>query len=150
MHVQSCCFASLNLLLFCRSRCRRRRRCVNSLIRELGRRLEHEWTEHSRSPWAHPDLTGIVDDDTALTSTPWCRVVSHCSSHVLRFPWIPQKSYLFNNRRWAQCRMPLRCRITTNHFVDQGQGYLLMIQELQSVAFHESAVVWSHADNVLW
>ena len=37
--------------------------------------------------------------------------------------------------------MPLRCRMTTNHFVDQGQGYLLMIQELQSVAFHESAVV---------
>ena len=32
MHVQSCCFACLNLLLFCRSRCRRRRRCVNSLL----------------------------------------------------------------------------------------------------------------------
>ena len=33
MHVQSCCFACLNLQLFCRSRCRRRRRrrCVNSL-----------------------------------------------------------------------------------------------------------------------
>ena len=26
MHVQSCCFANLNLLLFCRSHCRRRRR----------------------------------------------------------------------------------------------------------------------------
>ena len=32
MHVQSCCFACLNLLLFCRSRCRRRRRCVNYLL----------------------------------------------------------------------------------------------------------------------
>ena len=32
MHVQSCCFACLNLLLFCRSRCRRRRRCINSLF----------------------------------------------------------------------------------------------------------------------
>ena len=32
MHVQSCCFACLNLILFCRSRCRRRRRCVNSLL----------------------------------------------------------------------------------------------------------------------
>ena len=33
-HVQSCCFPCLNLLLFCRSRCRRRRRrrCVNSLF----------------------------------------------------------------------------------------------------------------------
>ena len=33
MHVPSCCFADLNLsVIFCRSRCRRRRRCVNSLI----------------------------------------------------------------------------------------------------------------------
>ena len=32
MHVQSCCFASLNLLFFCRSRCRRRRRCLSSLL----------------------------------------------------------------------------------------------------------------------
>ena len=28
MHVQSCCFANINLLLFCRSRSRRRRRCL--------------------------------------------------------------------------------------------------------------------------
>ena len=32
MHVQSCCFPNLNLLLFCRSRCRRRRRCLSSLV----------------------------------------------------------------------------------------------------------------------
>ena len=32
MHVQSCCFANLNLLLFCRSHCLRRRRCVSSLM----------------------------------------------------------------------------------------------------------------------
>ena len=31
MHVQSCCFVNLNLLMLCRSRCRRRRR-VNSLV----------------------------------------------------------------------------------------------------------------------
>ena len=31
MHVQSCCFANLNLLLFCRSRWRRRRRCLVKL-----------------------------------------------------------------------------------------------------------------------
>ena len=29
MHVQSCCFANLNLFFFCRSRCRRR--CLSSL-----------------------------------------------------------------------------------------------------------------------
>ena len=32
MHVQSCCFVDLNLLLFCHSRCRRRRRCLSSLV----------------------------------------------------------------------------------------------------------------------
>ena len=35
MHVQSCCFASLILLLFCRSRCRRRRRCLSSLMSHI-------------------------------------------------------------------------------------------------------------------
>ena len=30
MHVQSCCFASINLLVFCRSRCCRRRPCFSS------------------------------------------------------------------------------------------------------------------------
>ena len=32
MHAQCCCFANLNLLLFCRSRCRRRCRCLSSLM----------------------------------------------------------------------------------------------------------------------
>ena len=32
MHVQSCCFVNLNLLVYCRSRCRRRRRCLSSLL----------------------------------------------------------------------------------------------------------------------
>ena len=36
MHVQSCFFANLNLLLFCRSRCRRRRLCLSSLLGEEG------------------------------------------------------------------------------------------------------------------
>ena len=36
MHVQSCCFANLNPLLLCRSRCRRPRRCLSSLKRWPG------------------------------------------------------------------------------------------------------------------
>ena len=32
IHVQSCYFANLNLLLFCRPRCRRCRRCLSSLL----------------------------------------------------------------------------------------------------------------------
>ena len=43
MRVESCCFANLNQLLFCRSRCHRRCRCVNSLFSAqqwgLGRTL---------------------------------------------------------------------------------------------------------------
>ena len=31
MNEQSCCFANISLLVFCRSRCRRRR-CINSLL----------------------------------------------------------------------------------------------------------------------
>ena len=34
MHVQTCCFACLNLSLFCLSCCCRRPRCVNSLLRD--------------------------------------------------------------------------------------------------------------------
>ena len=37
IHVQSCCFASLILSLVCRSRCRRRRRCLSSLKLYTGR-----------------------------------------------------------------------------------------------------------------
>ena len=36
MHVQSCCFANLNLLLFCRSLCRRRRRSLGPVYMEVG------------------------------------------------------------------------------------------------------------------
>ena len=32
MHVQNCCFADLNLMLFCHSRCRGHRRCLSSLL----------------------------------------------------------------------------------------------------------------------
>ena len=32
MHVQNCCFVNFYPLLFCRSRCRRRHRCLSSLI----------------------------------------------------------------------------------------------------------------------
>ena len=43
MHVQSCCFANLNLLLFCRSRCRRRRRCLSSLVFKGQGPIDHHF-----------------------------------------------------------------------------------------------------------
>ena len=36
MHLQSCCFAYLNLLIFCRSRWLRRRNCLSSSFIEAG------------------------------------------------------------------------------------------------------------------
>lgn len=51
-------------------------------------------------PWGIPNLAGITEveiagdnkDNKPLTSTVWCRVVSHFSSHALRFTWIPWRS----------------------------------------------------------
>ena len=43
MHVQSCCFACLNLLLFCRSCCRRRRRCLSSMTSYKLRRYVRKY-----------------------------------------------------------------------------------------------------------
>ena len=40
MHVQSCCFANLNLLLLCRSRWCRRRLCLNSLVLPSGHKKQ--------------------------------------------------------------------------------------------------------------
>ena len=37
IHVQSCCSSNLNKFLFCWCRCRRHRRCINSLLSRLDR-----------------------------------------------------------------------------------------------------------------
>ena len=52
MLVQSCCFA--NLTLFCRSRCRRRRRCLSSLI------ASHRQTKQNRRLWAQFVVVGSL------------------------------------------------------------------------------------------
>ena len=42
-YVQSCCFANINQLVFCRSRCRRRRPCLSSLFFYcVGKRVEEK------------------------------------------------------------------------------------------------------------
>ena len=58
MHVQSCFFSNLNLLLFSRSRYRRRRRCLSSL-----QKLHNETAYFlNRSPeWIFLDPTGLVN-----------------------------------------------------------------------------------------
>ena len=42
MRVQSCYFANLALLVYCHSRCRRRRRCLSSRLKYL------QWSLHSK------------------------------------------------------------------------------------------------------
>ena len=62
MHVQSCCFANLNLLLFCRFRCRRR--CLSSLISE-------HWDRTQSTQW-HTDEYGFSTRDFASAiGTKW-------------------------------------------------------------------------------
>ena len=52
MHVRSCCFANLNLLLFCRWRCRRRRRCLSSLkAKKKIQRLIGILPKKTIAPW---------------------------------------------------------------------------------------------------
>ena len=63
MHVQSCCFANLNLLLFCRFRCRRR--CLSSLISE-------HWDRTSQSTQWHTHEYGFSTRDFASAiGTKW-------------------------------------------------------------------------------
>ena len=56
MQVQSCCFAYLNLLLFCRSRCRRRRRCLSFLIV-----VKKERKGEIRDPFCRLERVGRLD-----------------------------------------------------------------------------------------
>ena len=52
MHVQSCCFAYLNLLLLCRSRCHRHRRCLRCLVSFVKRvSREGQWKKIKISSW---------------------------------------------------------------------------------------------------
>ena len=56
MHVQSCCFAKLNLLLFCRSCCRRRRHCLSSLLMSLS---AEKLTRLGKSPYCRKRVTRL-------------------------------------------------------------------------------------------
>ena len=56
IHVQSCCFANLNLLLFCRCCWRRHRRCLSSVqmdARLLANNSQHCWMLHVASACAY-------------------------------------------------------------------------------------------------
>ena len=99
MHVQSCCFANLTLLLFCRCRCRHRRHCLSSLMckKERGA-LE---TLPSRAPFFLASITfkpllrrlpnmpmhNLQNSasflDTVESAQPLCNYTKHQSYHQL-------------------------------------------------------------------
>ena len=79
MYVQRCCrFAYLNLLLFCRSPSRRRRRCLSYLMSEIT----HPVQGNPRQSWILDSTPWILD------SRDWIPVLSV----ELEF-WIPNLHY---------------------------------------------------------
>jgi len=63
MQVQSCCFANINLLLFCRSRCRGRRRCSVSSLLLWSKKFASIVTWHHTSPlyWISCTVSVILE-----------------------------------------------------------------------------------------
>ena len=70
MHVQSCCFANLNLLFFSRSRCRRRRRCSKNDGDPKNFTFHGNMTSHFSDTWLleWQNATQIIASLTALHS----------------------------------------------------------------------------------
>ena len=65
MHVQNCCFANLYVLLFCRSRWRRRRRSLSSLI--FGQ--AHPYTSQHALVYVRPWSNTVNTEGLAGCST---------------------------------------------------------------------------------
>ena len=57
MHVQSCCFANLNLLRYCRSRWRRCCRCTTTTWKCLISRLVEDVNTRQRLSFSFPELS---------------------------------------------------------------------------------------------
>ena len=87
MHVQSCCFANLNLLLFCRSRCRHRRRCLSSLIDKTERRISFSRLMYELVLSFSSALSLLCCDHSKETSlialSPWHCLLQFCSQHQI-------------------------------------------------------------------
>ena len=79
MHVQSCCFANINLLSFCRSRSHHRRHCLSSLIsRYPPQGVSLNYILGVSSPWPYkngtteqmrPSLKGYCNLATSVRPT---------------------------------------------------------------------------------
>ena len=87
IHAQSCCFANLNPLLFCRSRCRRRRRCLSSLIDKTERRISFSRLMYELVLSFSSALSLLCCDHSKETSlmalSPWHCLLQFCSQHQI-------------------------------------------------------------------
>ena len=82
MHVQSCCFANMNHLLFCRSRCRRRMRCFSSLLLWSRNFATMVTLRHTSPPCLFINDTLVVDLKTSSLSMLWPRFLSQLHRSV--------------------------------------------------------------------
>ena len=78
MHVQSCCFADINRLLFCRSRCRRHRCCLSSPLL---------WSRNVATmvTWRHTSPLYMIVQASAFLNRTLCEWIfdNLCASHLL-------------------------------------------------------------------
>ena len=82
MHVQSVCFANMNHLLFCRSRCRRRMRCLSSLLLWSRNSATMVTLRHTSPPCRLNKDILIVYLKTSLLSMLWPRFLSQLHRSV--------------------------------------------------------------------
>ena len=86
MHVQSCCFANLNQLFLCRSRCRPRR-CVNSLLESISVKQSSSWCRTANNFLNSNSTRNQVDDK------PLCGCATSKSLFIVKkAPFLKQRS----------------------------------------------------------
>ena len=108
IHVQSCCFANLNPLLFWSSRCRRRRRILRSPLFEVACSYSHRfyllccvlaiWRSPLRYCVQLQKRTVLGDKFTVITrNSKWRGLCSSCSEADSQLVCYPNRKTMVNN-----------------------------------------------------
>ena len=82
MQVQSCCFTNINLFLFCRSRCRRRRRCLSSLFMIQKFCYHGNATSHFSSLFGSSKVHGVGGGIDCVQTSPLPQKKTQASGEV--------------------------------------------------------------------
>ena len=104
MHVQSCCFANVNLLLFCRPRCRRRRRCLSSVI--TSSKWSWQSLRHQLLVWQQSWKKKTVEKKALLTIKTHSTELQFSKNkmhifHTIYWNWWRNfTTFLFNQLQW--------------------------------------------------